>query len=85
MRKYKPGDVTKRHFKIHQSFWNYMCKEEKRTMIFSDEGLKQYSNQVIEYEWESSQGCFSAWQTRLEKGKKEDSITYHSSPYWKVS
>lgn len=68
-KKYKPEDMTKRHFKIQQSFWNCMCKGKKNDN-FSDEELKQYSNQVIEYEWESSQGCFSAWQTRLEGEKK---------------
>ena len=36
------------------------CVKEKENDNFSDEVLKQYSNQVTEYEWESSQGCFSA-------------------------
>lgn len=41
--------MTKRHFKIQQTFKNYMHKE-KENDNFSDEVLKQYSNQAIEYE-----------------------------------
>lgn len=54
------------------------CIKEKKNDNFSDEALKQYSNQAIEYERESSQSCFSASQTKT-RGEK-DSITYHSSP-----
>lgn len=42
--------MTGGHFKIQQIFLNYMHKGKKENGNFSDEVLKQYSNQAMEYE-----------------------------------
>lgn len=42
----------------------------KESDNFSDEVLKQYWNQVTEYEWDSSQGWFSVLQTNKTRGEK---------------